>query len=198
MATLLLGLFFVRGRIGFGLHPDSGTWTCAISVLVYPEHPFSRVEAPNRLQTTYVPAEVSYLVEQLPHCDLLRLSLLTGDLSCQLDKSSKSYCKNSSTFPGFLKVVFFDPKRYIFHPTRRMSDLAAVGFSALRFLHFLQVWLKFKYSAYILHLSPKMSDLAAVRISEKRYIFHPVYQILFGGIVPFQEIIQWDIINGIC
>ena len=49
MATLLLGLFFVRGRIGFGLHPDSGTWTCAISVLVYPEHPFSRVEAPNRL-----------------------------------------------------------------------------------------------------------------------------------------------------
>ena len=66
-----------------------------------------------------------------------------------------------------------------------MSDLAAVGFSALRFLHFLQVWLKFKYSAYILHLSPKMSDLAAVRISEKRYIFHPVYQILFGGIVPF-------------
>ena len=28
---------------------DSGTWTCAISVLVYPEHPFSRVEAPNRL-----------------------------------------------------------------------------------------------------------------------------------------------------
>merc|ERR1712026_362808 len=46
MATLLLGLFFVRGRIGFGLHPDSGTWTCAISVLVYPEHPFSRVGAP--------------------------------------------------------------------------------------------------------------------------------------------------------
>ena len=117
------------------------------------------------------------MVEQLPHCDLLRLSLLTGDLSCQLDKSSKSYCKNSSTFPGFLKVVFFDPKRYIFHPTRRMSDLAAVGFSALRFLHFLQVWLKFKYSAYnltsftqnvgfggrqnfrkTLHLSPSISD----------------------------------------
>lgn len=117
------------------------------------------------------------MVEQLPHCDLLRLSLLTGDLSCQLDKSSKSYCKNSSTFPGFLKVVFFDPKRYIFHPTRRMSDLAAVGFSALRFLHFFQVWLKFKYSAYnltsftqnvgfggrqnfrkTLHLSPSISD----------------------------------------
>merc|ERR1711873_92926 len=95
----------------------------------------------------------------------------------KLDKSSKSYCKNSSTFPGFLKVVFFDPKRYIFHPTRRMSDFAAVGFSALRFLHFLQVWLKFKYSAYnltsftqnvgfggrqnfrkTLHLSPSISD----------------------------------------
>merc|ERR1712227_898448 len=43
MATLLLGLLFVWGRIGFGLHPASGTWTCAISVLVYPEHPFSRV-----------------------------------------------------------------------------------------------------------------------------------------------------------
>ena len=97
---------------------------------------------------------------------------------CQLVvKLSKSYCKNSSTFPGFLKVVFFAPKRYIFHPTRRMSDLAAVGFSALRFLHFFQVWLKFKYSAYnltsftqnvgfggrqnfrkTLHLSPSISD----------------------------------------
>jgi small subunit ribosomal protein S9 len=29
--------------------PDSGTWTCTKSVLVYPGHPFSRVEAPNRL-----------------------------------------------------------------------------------------------------------------------------------------------------
>ena len=55
-----------------------GTWTCATSVLVRPVNPLSRVEAPNRLYTTFVPAEVSYLVEQLPHCDLLRLSLLTG------------------------------------------------------------------------------------------------------------------------
>ena len=27
------------------------------------------------------------MVEQLPHCDLLRLSLSIDDLSCQLDKS---------------------------------------------------------------------------------------------------------------
>ena len=31
------------------------------------------------------------MVEQLPHCDLLRLSLRLDDLSCQLDKSS-SFC----------------------------------------------------------------------------------------------------------
>ena len=31
---------------------------------------------------------MSYLVEQLPHCDLLRLSLFLDDLSCQLDMSS--------------------------------------------------------------------------------------------------------------
>merc|ERR1712131_106600 len=94
------------------------------------------------------------------HCDLLRLSLLTGDLSCQLDKSSKSYCKNSSTFSGFLKVVFFDPKRYIFHPTRRMSDLAAVEFSAYNLTSFTQnVGFGGRQNfRKTLHLSPSISD----------------------------------------
>ena len=35
--------------------------------------PGATAVAPNRLQTTYVPAGVLYLVEQLPHCDPLRL-----------------------------------------------------------------------------------------------------------------------------
>ena len=43
--------------------------------------PDATAAAPNRLQTTYVPAEVLYLLEQLPHCDSLRLSLRLGDLS---------------------------------------------------------------------------------------------------------------------
>jgi hypothetical protein len=49
--------------------PISRSWACARSVLAFLDNPLSRVEAPNRLHTTYVPAEVSYLVEQLPHCD---------------------------------------------------------------------------------------------------------------------------------
>ena len=61
------------------------------------------------------------MVEQLPHCDLLRLSLLTGDLSCQLDKSSKSYCQISSTFHHNLKVLFCCLKHYIFHPAERLG-----------------------------------------------------------------------------
>ena len=83
--------------------PDSGNWTCAISVLVYPEHPFSRVEAPNRLQTTYVLAEVSYLVEQLPHCDLLRLIHQTERFVCWLASLSIKSVMDSFFF------VFFWP-----------------------------------------------------------------------------------------
>jgi len=46
---------------------------------------------------------VSYLVEQLPHCDLLRLSPFDwNDLSCQLDKS----------FPGvFAKAAIVKARR---------------------------------------------------------------------------------------
>jgi hypothetical protein len=50
---------------------------CLKRVLVYPDHSSSRVLVPNRLLMAYVPVEVSYLVEQLPHCNLLRLILLT-------------------------------------------------------------------------------------------------------------------------
>ncbi len=50
---------------------------CLKRVLVYPDQSSSRVLVPNRLLTAYVPVEVSYLVEQLPHCNLLRLILLT-------------------------------------------------------------------------------------------------------------------------
>ena len=77
-ATLLLGWIFVWGRIGFGLHPGPpGARPRREMFWVFPGHLSCRVLAPNRLQTTYVPAEVLYLVEQLPHCDLLKLILLT-------------------------------------------------------------------------------------------------------------------------
>ena len=77
-ATLLLGWSFVWGRIGFGLHPGPpGARPGREMFWVFPGHLTCRVLAPNRLQTTYVPAEVLYLVEQLPHCDLLKLILLT-------------------------------------------------------------------------------------------------------------------------
>ena len=58
-----------------GLRPNLGnfaSWSKAPSSS--PLHSLGRVEVPNRLQTTYEPAGVSYLVEQLPYCDLLRLS----------------------------------------------------------------------------------------------------------------------------
>ena len=80
---------------------------------------------------------------------------------------------HSSNFPGFLKVVFFDPKRYIFHPTRRMSDLAAVGFSALRVLHFLHVWLKFKHSAYNLTSFTRNVGFGSCQIFQKTLHFSP-------------------------
>ena len=64
---------------------------------------------------------MSYLVEQLPHCDLLRLSLLTGDLSCQLDKSSKSYCQISSTFHHNLKVVILLSETLHLSPCRTIG-----------------------------------------------------------------------------
>ena len=77
-ATLLLGWIFVWGRIGLGLHPGPpGARPRREMFWVFPGHLSSRVLAPNRLQTTYVPAKVLYLVEQLPHCDLLKLILLT-------------------------------------------------------------------------------------------------------------------------
>ena len=104
---------------------------------------------------------MSYLVEQLPHCDLLRLSLLTGDLSCQLDKSSKSYCQISSTFHHNLKVVI------LLSETLHLSPCRTIGTDLYAF-----------FTPKTLHLSPRrlglfyhfFPPLFAVR---KRYIFHP-------------------------
>ena len=56
------------------------------------------------------------MVEQLPHCDLLRLSLLTGDLSCQLDKSpKKAIVKVPPLFIIFGKLLFFGVGRHVLH-----------------------------------------------------------------------------------
>jgi hypothetical protein len=67
--------FQARGRIAFGLRPDLLNLAGQPKVLLgSPDNSLGRVRGPKGLLTTTVPAGVSYLVEQLPHCDLLRLS----------------------------------------------------------------------------------------------------------------------------
>ena len=116
---------------------------------------------------------MSYLVEQLPHCDLLRLSLLTGDLSCQLDKSSKSYCQISSTFHHNLKVVILLSENVT--SFTRASDCRIPPL-------FITIWKLLFCCPKTLHLSPERRTVGFLHFSSqfescyfaawKRYIFH--------------------------
>jgi hypothetical protein len=79
MATILLGHRFAWGRIVFtDSIPIQGTWQAAGSAVCSPDDSLGRVVGPKSSVDDLCTGRVSYLVEQLPHCDLLRLSPLTG------------------------------------------------------------------------------------------------------------------------
>ena len=129
------------------------------------------------------------MVEQLPHCDLLRLSLLTGDLSCQLDKSSKSYCQISSTFHHNLKVVILLSETLHLSPCRTigtdfpLSPCQTIGtnfplFSST-FYHYLKVAILLAENvtsftrASDCRIPPLFITGVGLSAADFSYIFHP-------------------------
>ena len=135
------------------------------------------------------------MVEQLPHCDLLRLSLLTGDLSCQLDKSSKSYCQISSTFHHNLKVVILLSETLHLSPCRTigtdfpLSPCQTIGtnfplFSST-FYHYLKVAILLAENvtsftrASDCRIPPLFITGVGLSAADFSYIFHPTCRISF-------------------